>query len=339
MKPTSTLDDVELFVTVVASSSLSEAGRRLGLTPSSVARRMDDLEAELGVRLLTRTTRRLGLTEAGAAFHERAARVAADLAEAKAMVAGFDAEPRGTLRVDASVAFGSRHIAPVLGQLAARFPDLCVELTLNDRHVDLVHEGVDLAIRLGILPDSGVVAGKLAPLRRVVVASPDYLARRGIPDRPEALADHECLVMHCASAARSWHFVAAGRGLRTYAVSGRVRTNNAEALVAAAVGGAGLAHLPTWLVHEHVQAGRLIPLLQAFEASSAEQGGIYTVRPAARVSSAKVQAFNELLRERWGHPTYWDRAFDSALEDPVPHDQPERPVVTTRLRLVGGVAE
>jgi len=314
LKAASTLDDIELFVAVIAAGSFSEAGRRLGLTASSVARRMDELEAELGTRLLTRSTRRLGLTEAGTIFHERAARISAELAEAKAVIAGLDDEPRGTLRIDASVAFGSRHVAPTLGELVARHPQLSVELSVNDSHIDMVESGVDLAIRLGILPDSGLVASKLAPLRRAVVGSPDYLSSNGRPETPNDLLRHECLVMqNCAGASRSWHF-RDGRNLKPVAVKGRVKANNAEALVATAIAGAGLAHLPTWLVYQEITAGSLIPLLGSYEALDEDQGGIYAVRPAARTPSAKLRVFVDLLRARFGNPPYWDRTRES-LED------------------------
>jgi len=261
-----------LFATVVEAGGFTEAGRRIGLTASSVARRMDNLEASLGARLLTRTTRHITLTEAGAAFHERASRIAADLAEARALVAGLDAEPRGTLRIDVPVAFGRLHVAPLLGELLAHHPALHVDLSLTDRHIDLAEEGVDVAVRLGLLPDSGLVAAKLAPLRRVACASPSYLDRRGCPAAPADLAGHDCLVMqHCTGAARSWYFMEDGK-LRPAAVGSRMRVNNAEVLVGAAVRGLGIAHLPTWLVHKEIASGELVPVLEGFEAPEAEQG-------------------------------------------------------------------
>lgn len=325
MRPTSTLDGVELFVAVVAAGSLSEAGRRLGLTSSSVGRRMDELEAELGTRLLTRTTRRLALTEAGAVFHERAARIAADLSEARAAVAGLDEEPKGMLRVDAPTAFGVRHIAPLLSDLLLQCPQLSIDLTLHDRHIDPVEEGVDLVVRLGVLPDSGLIATKLAPLRRVVVASPAYLQRHGAPDSPDDLQRHECLLIeNCAGASRSWHFVHGNRTLRAFDINGRIRTNNSEALVAAALSGAGLAHVPTWLVHEQVADGQLIPLLQSFEAAGEEQGAINALRPASRSSSAKVRVFIDFLRQRFSRPAFWDVACEPG----------ERKRSRTKLRVV-----
>src|SRR5262245_22710451 len=324
MKATSTLDDVELFTIVVAAGNFSEAGRRVGLTASSVARRIGDLEAELGTVLLTRTTRRMGLTEAGSMFYERAARITSELIEAKAEVAGLDAEPRGKLRVNASNSFGIRHVAAVLGDLVIRYPELSIDLNLDDACVDLVETGTHVAIRSGRLPDSSLVATKLAPQRRIAVGSPAYFARRAIPQFPDDLAGHDCLlVRNCKG--RSWHFIDPGEGgPRLYPVNGRVTTNTGESLIAAVLAGAGIAHLPSWLVYEHVRSGSLIPVLQPFYAGEETYGGIYAVRPASAAVPAKVKVFVKLLRERFGQPPYWDLIYESGAP----------PAATAGLRLV-----
>src|SRR6266702_2773859 len=310
MKTTSTLDDVELFTIVVAAGNFSEAGRRVGLTASSVARRISDLEAELGTVLLTRTTRRMGLTEAGTLFYARAARITSELVEAKAEVAGLDAEPRGKLRVSVSNSFGSRHVASVLGDLTIRYPGLSIDINLDDAYVDLVQTRTHVAIRLGRLPDSSLVATKLAPQRRVVVGSPAYFARRAIPQFPDDLAGHDCLVIRNCPA-RSWHFIDPKEGPRLYPVNGRVTANTGESLIAAALAGAGIAHLPTWQVYEHVRTGSLIPVLQPFYAGEETHGGIYAVRLASGAAPAKVKVFVQLLRERFGQPPFWDLIFDN----------------------------
>lgn len=306
MKTTSTLDDVELFTIVVAAGNFSEAGRRVGLTASSVARRISDLEVELGTVLLTRTTRRMGLTEAGSIFYARASRITTELVEAKAEVAGLDAQPRGKLRVSLSNSFGSRHVASVLGDVTVRYPELSIELNPDDAYVDLVETRTHVAIRLGRLPDSSLVATKLAPQRRVVVGSPAYFARQAIPQIPDDLTDHDCLVTRNCRA-RSWHFIDPNEGIpRLYPVNGRVTANAEESLIAAALAGAGLAHLPTWQVYEHVRSGSLIPVLQSFDAGEETHGGIFAVRPASGAAPAKVKVFVQLLRERFGQPPFWD---------------------------------
>jgi DNA-binding transcriptional LysR family regulator len=325
MKTTSTLDDVELFAIVVAAGNFSEAGRRVGLTASSVARRISDLEEALGAVLLTRTTRRMGLTEAGSMFYARAARITLELVEAKAEVAGLDAEPRGKLRVNASNSFGSRHVASVLGDLVIRYPQLSIDLNLDDACVDLVETRTHVAIRLGRLPDSSLVATKLAPQRRVVVGSPAYFARRPIPQVPDDLADQDCLVIQNCPA-RSWHFIDPKEGgARLYPVNGRVTANSGESLIAATLAGAGLAHLPSWLVYEHVKEGSVIPVLQPFYAGEETHGGIYAVRPASGAASGKVKAFVQLLRERFGQPPFWDLIYENG---------PRPATATAGLRLV-----
>ena len=324
MKTTSTLDDVELFTIVVAAGNFSEAGRRVGLTASSVARRVSDLEAELGTVLLTRTTRRMGLTEAGSMFYARAARITSELVEAKAEVAGLDAEPRGKLRVSVSNSFGSRHVASVLGDLTVRYPELSIDLNLDDAYVDLVETRTHVAIRLGRLPDSSLVATKLAPQRRVVVGSPTYFARQPIPQVPDDLTGHDCLVIRNCPA-RSWHFVDPEEGgPRLYPVNGRVTANTGESLMAAVLAGAGLAHLPTWQVYEHVRSGALVPVLKSFYAGEETHGGIYAVRPASGAAPAKVKVFVQLLRERSGQPPFWDLIYENG----------PRPAATASLRVV-----
>lgn len=324
MKTTSTLDDVELFTIVVAAGNFSETARRVGLTASSVARRISDLEGELGTVLLTRTTRRMGLTEAGSLFYARAARITSELVEAKAEVAGLDAEPRGKLRVSVSNSFGSRHVASVLGDLIIRYPELSIDLDVDDAYVDLVETRTHVAIRLGRLPDSSLVATKLAPQRRVVVGSPAYFAQRPIPQIPDDLAGHDCLVIRNCPA-RSWHFVDTKEdGPRLYAVNSRVTANTGESLIAAVLAGAGVAHLPTWQVYEHVRGGSLIPVLQTFCAGEETHGGIYAVRPASGAAPAKVKVFVQLLRERFGQPPFWDLVYESG----------PRAAATAGLRLV-----
>jgi len=183
-----------LFVEVVAAGSFSEAGRRRGLAASSVTRSINALEDQLGVRLLNRSTRKLSLTEAGRLYHERSRRIIAEVEDARLSVSQLEAAPRGTLRMNVPVAFGRLHVAPALPTFLARYPGLQVDLSMTDGFIDLVEEGVDLAVRIGELEDSSLIARRLAPNRRVICASPDYLRQAGVPRVPEDLRTHNCLI-------------------------------------------------------------------------------------------------------------------------------------------------
>jgi DNA-binding transcriptional LysR family regulator len=199
-----------------------------------------------------------------------------------------------------------RHVASVLGDLIIRYPELSIDLNLDDAYVDLVQTGTDVAIRLGRLPDSSLIATKFASQRRVVVGSPAYFARRAIPQFPDDLAGHDCLVIRNCPA-RSWHFIDSKEGdARLYPVNGRVTASTGESLIAAVLAGAGIAHLPTWQVYEHVRTGSLIPMLEPFYAGEETHGGIYAVRPGSGAAPAKVKVFVQLLRERFGQPPFWD---------------------------------
>jgi DNA-binding transcriptional LysR family regulator len=198
---------IEAFVTVAESGSFSLAAERLHASKSVISRQVSALEAELSARLLHRTTRALTLTEAGRSYLERATRILADLAEANASVGQLQAAPRGRLRVNAPVSFGFLHLAPALPDFLDRYGDVAVELTMNDRFVDLVDEGFDVAVRIGRLEDSSLVARKLAPMRRIVAAAPAYLVRRGTPASPDDLTTHECLCYSNLGLSQEWRFV------------------------------------------------------------------------------------------------------------------------------------
>src|SRR5579862_7451509 len=230
------LHGMALFIKVVESKSFTEAAENLGLSPSAVSKQISRLEDRLGVQLLNRTTRKLGLTEAGAAFYERSARIMVEVEEAEALVSTLHKAPRGLLRVAVPMLLGQMHIAPATAPFLAQYPEMRLELMFTDRSVDLIEEGMDLAIRLDELPDSTMVARRLAPHRRVLCGAPAYFERHGVPKSPEDLTRHNCMTYGAHHPNREWFFKGES-GRHAVEVHGTFVTNNAEALRQAALGG------------------------------------------------------------------------------------------------------
>jgi DNA-binding transcriptional LysR family regulator len=294
---------IEAFVRVAEAQSFSEAARRLRSSKSAVSRNVSALESELGVRLLQRTTRSLTLTEAGRGYFERATRILADLEEANLAVSHLQAAPRGRLRVSAPMSFGFLHLAPALPDFLARFPEVAVDLAMSDRFVDLIEEGFDVAVRIGPLEDSSLIARKLAPIRRVVCASPAYFEARGFPRSPDDLKGHECLSNSNIAASQEWQFAAPGGKPWPVAVQGRLSANNGDALRVAALKGQGLVNLPTFIVGGDLQAGTLATALEDFIPQRLAMSALY---PHSRRLSPKVRAFVDFLADRFGPRPYWD---------------------------------
>jgi DNA-binding transcriptional LysR family regulator len=296
---------LQAFVAVAEVKSFSEAARRLRLAKSAVSRQVGALEADLGVRLFHRTTRSLSLTEAGRGYFERAERILADLDEADLAVSHLQAAPRGRLRVSAPMSFGFLHLAPALSDFLARYADVTVDVAMNDRFVDLVDEGFDVALRIATLPDSSLIARRLAPARRVICASPKYLAARGAPQSPDDLRAHDCLFNSNLPSARDWRFVASDGSAWPVTVNGRLSANSGDALRIAALHGLGLANLPTFLVGADLKAGTLATVLDAFVAQDLSISAVY---PHSRHLSPTVRAFVDFLADRFGPDPYWDPA-------------------------------
>ncbi|AXK81157.1 LysR family transcriptional regulator [Pseudolabrys taiwanensis] len=294
---------LEAFVKVAETQSFSEAARRLRASKSVVSRQIAALEAELGARLFQRTTRSMTLTEAGRGYFERASRILADLEDANLSVTQLQATPRGQLRVNAPMSFGLLHLAPALPDFLARYPEVDVALTMNDRFVDLIDEGFDLAVRVGKLEDSSLVARKLAPVRRTVCASPDYLKARGIPQTPDDLTHHDCLCYSNLSMAHEWRFVTEKGEPWPVEVKGRLNVNNGDALKIAALRGLGFVNLPSFIVGSELQAGTLVTVLDTYIPQDAILSAVY---PHSRHLSPKVRAFVDFLAERYGPRPYWD---------------------------------
>ncbi|WP_416637679.1 LysR substrate-binding domain-containing protein [Pseudomonas sp. OHS18] len=289
---------LQAFVETVRSGGFSAAGRSLGVATSSVTRLVSSLEAELQSVLLNRSTRQVGVTEAGQAYFERAVAILEALAEADAAVCDAGSQARGRLSVSVPVEFGRRLIAPHLGCLLERHPQLEVNLRLSDDVVDLLGERVDVAVRLGsTLVSDDVVSLGVGQFQRWLVASPVYLARSEPVDAPQALLAHECLRFDYGTASQRWQFTAAGEAQQV-AVRGRLQSNNADVLREAALAGQGVALLADWLVRDDVAGGRLLRLLEPYDISPGSASGAISVLylPNQR-GSRRVAAFVEFLRE------------------------------------------
>ncbi|WP_340115720.1 LysR family transcriptional regulator [Pelagibius sp. 7325] len=307
------LDEMEIFAEVVEAEGFSAAARRLGLSKSAVSKQVGRLEDRLGVRLLNRTTRRLSLTEAGATFYDACRRVLDEAASAEQAVSDLAAAPRGLLRLNAPMSFGFLHLGPAIPAFHARYPQITVDAAMNDRFVDLVEEGYDVAIRIGALRDSSLVARRLAPCRAVLCASPDYLARRGHPRRPEDLAGHDCLLYANSANPREWTFHGQ-RGRQAVAVKGPLIANNGDVLCGAAVAGMGITRLPTFIVGPQLREGRLEVVLPGHPLPDQ---GIHAVYPHGRNLSPKVRVFVDFLADHFGPEPYWDAGLDGLIAAPA----------------------
>ncbi|WP_419827532.1 LysR family transcriptional regulator [Sphingomonas sp.] len=293
-------DDVKCFLAVAEAGGLSRAAHRLATSKSVVSRRIARLEQGLGTRLLTRNARGVVLTEAGEALRLRAGS-AFDALDGALLDAGRrEEELTGLLRITAPIAFGTTHLAAMLTDFMDVHPRLRLDLSLGDRRVDILAEGFDVAVRMGSLSDSTLVARRIAPLRLAVLASPAYLARRGVPARPRDLADHDCIV-YTVPGGDVWRFREGGRST-SVRVTGRFRSDSAEAMRAAAVSGHGIAGLPTYMLGAAIADGSLVPLLTGYPVAEA---GLYAVRPPGP-PPAKTRAFIDALAARFGPEPSWD---------------------------------
>jgi len=288
------LEQLTAFVEVARRQSFAQAARQLDRHVSAVSRAVAALESRLGVRLLQRTTRRVALSAAGRNYFTRCEALLAEFEGADAEVRDLGASLRGTLRVSAATGSGQTLLAPVVAQFLAAHPLLTLDLQLTNRYVDLIEEGYDLALRVGALADSRLVVRRLAPSRRILIASPQYLERRGAPRSPRQLPEHDCLVLDIGTRPQSWE-LKSGRARSTLEVRGPMHSNNTLALLGACHGGLGIALLPEFVATAPLGDGALRRVLPAW--ASPEQA-IYAVYPTARFIPAKVRAFVDFLAER-----------------------------------------
>jgi DNA-binding transcriptional LysR family regulator len=285
------IETMQAFVTVADHKGFAPAARKLGLSASAVTRMVAALEERVGARLLQRTTRSVMLTDAGERFLERARRILADVEEAEGAVQAERTQPTGRLVVSAPLGFGRRHVTPLMSTYLKRYPDVAGDLRLSDRMVNLVEEGVDIAVRIGHLPDSSLVARAVGDMRRMVVASPDYLAAHGEPHHPSEIAAHRTVHFGALSAAPDWRFVEDGRGVRV-ACAPRFTTNSADAAIYHAEQGGGLTRVLAYQAAEGLASGRLKAVLVDYEIAPLP---IHLVYPTSRLLSAKVRAFVDLV--------------------------------------------
>lgn len=279
------------FVAVATLGSFVEAARRLRMSPSAITRAVAQLEDQLGSTLLSRTTRSLRLTERGELYLESSRRILEDINDAERRARGQDTEPLGLLTVAAPIVFGRLHAMPIVTGLLLQYRALSVRLTLSDRNVQLIEEGVDVAIRIGDLADSSLISSRLGEVGRILVASPDYIEARGRPAAPEALADHDIIAFEGVDTGGVWRFGAEAKGIK---VAPRLVVNSADAANAAAEAGLGIARALSYQVREAVEAGRLVPLMRPFEPAPAP---VSAVSPPRRAAAANVAAFIRAARE------------------------------------------
>jgi DNA-binding transcriptional LysR family regulator len=285
---------ISVFVTVVDERGLAGAARKLRLSPPAVTRAINELEADLGARLLTRTTRVVRVTEAGAAYAEHCRRILADLAEADESVTGVIGVPRGRLTITAPVVFGAMHVTPIVTEYLERYPEVTASCWFLDRVVNLIEEGVDVGVRIGALPDSSMQAIRVGNMRLVICASPDYLEKNGVPKVPADLDGHVIIAGGSVTSETEWRVVESGK-LRTVNLKPRMTTLSSDSAVSAAVSGFGLTNALYYKVAEHVNAGRLVTLLGKFEPPALP---VHVLHREGRLASKKVRAFIDLAIER-----------------------------------------
>ena len=298
------------FIRAVDLGSFSKAAMEEGVKVSTVSRYISALEADLGAALFNRSTRRLHLTEVGHSFYEHSVRILADVADARLAATSLNARPQGLLRLNIPATFGRRHIMPHLGDFLAAYPDIRVDATLTDETVDLIASGTDLAVQIGALANSRLIARRLAPQHRAAVASPAYLAEHRPIAAPSDLEGQECLAF-ALQPKDAWYFRphdARRDEPAEIPIRGRLRANDPEALLNAALAGLGIALLPTWLTGEDIAAGRLVNVLPTWDALIAPgpDRAIWGVYPPKKVVAPKVRAFLGFLEQRFGKPPYWD---------------------------------
>lgn len=303
------LQSMGVFTRVVEAASFSAAARQLGLSRAAVSKRIIQLEAELGVRLLNRTTRRVLPTEIGRAYYDACVRTLAAAGEAETLVRRLHAEPRGTLRINAPHSFGTLHLGAAIAAFAAQYPDLAINQTLNDRIVSLSDENFDVALRISSGVSADLVAHELAPIRIVLCAAPCYLATHGTPRTASDLAEHKCLHYTYMSSGETWPLRDA-TGEHPVRIRSDFTANNGDVLLQAAISGLGITSLPTFMTWRALAEGTVVPVLPHMSVPSLT---LFAVHPREAVPSAKVRLLIEFLSRHFGPDPYWDRACAAVL--------------------------
>ena len=319
-----------MFAKVVEQGSFARAAERLEMSTSAVSRHVADLEAHLDTRLLNRTTRRLSLTETGQAFYERCVQLLADLEEAEETVTAAAVVPRGTLKLTCSISFGIRHLAAAIAEFASRHPQLRFDIELSDRAVDIVDEGIDLAIRIGAIGSLSLIARRIGVAQLVCCAAPSYLASHPPPKTPADLATHACLSYEYSRERNIWRFRDARGHEHDVRIAGPAHANNGQMICALAVAGMGIHLEPDFIVAPDVRAGRLVTLLRGYAPPSID---IYAAYPSRRHLSMKVRAFVDFLVARFvGNPEW---AMPAVMESESSRPPGARPAANRRRRSPG----
>jgi DNA-binding transcriptional LysR family regulator len=292
------LASMKVFVAVVDAGSFAAAAGRLDMSRAMASKYVMNLEDHLGTRLLNRTTRRLSVTESGSVFYERSVQIISDVTEAEQVAGHMSAVPRGILKITMPLSYGQHRLGPVIADYVRQYPQVKLDISFSDHKADLIEEGFDLAIRIGTLPGSGLIARKLGSGRVIVCASPDYLKRHGTPQTPEDLARHSCLGYTLSNSGDEWRLTRQGEEA-AIRIAGPIKADNGDMLRLAALSGAGLIFQPHFIVSEDLQAGRLVQVLADY--ASAELG-IYAIYPSRKHLSAKVRTFVDFLAGRLSTP-------------------------------------
>lgn len=294
------LNGFTVFAKVAELGGFTAAADALGLSKSMVSRQVSALEDQLGVRLLNRTTRRINLTEAGTVVFERAQRIAMEAQEAAAEATCVEGAVRGTLRINAPMSFGISRLGPVMPEFTARYPELIIDLVLNDRRVNLIEEGFDVSLRISAMTDSSLIARQLAPVERYIVGAPSYFETHGVPKRPADLADHDFLLYTLLARPNQLEMANAAGETEQVELKGRFLCNNADAMLGMMLKGMGLALSPDVLCHEHLKSGALVRVLEEW---SVPPLTLHVIYPHARHLAAKVRAFVDFTVEKFGPGT------------------------------------
>lgn len=303
-------EQMQTFIRVVDAGSLSAAAERLNIAKSAVSRRLAELESRLGVQLLNRTTRRINLTDSGRQFYGRCLRILADLEESEQQISSEHTELRGSIRIAAPLSFGILHLAPVLDDFLREHNELTLDLDLNDSLVNLMDEGVDLGIRIGRLHDSSLVARRLAPAKRVLCASPEYLQAQGEPQHPEELSHHQGLSYSNISESQQWLFKQPDGEPLSVRVPHRIRANNGDVLLQAAIDGLGVLATTTFIACRAIEQGQLKPILCDYQLPPAN---VYAIYPAQRHLPGRVRGLIDYLVSRFGDQPYWDQCLEGYI--------------------------
>lgn len=312
------LEDVRIFLAVAEAASFSKVAQALDVAVSSVSRKIEALEAGIGTALFYRTSRVVMLTDAGQQFLPRAKNMLAELDDARHSISELSEDPRGLLTVTAPSSFGRRHVAPAVISFLKQYPSMEIDLHLSDHVVDLSAQRVDVAIRLGALPDSDLVATRLAPIVRLACASPAYLRKFGTPKTPADLLNHNCLTLATPPLPAGWWCFPGVNRNAALPVRGTLRTDDTDAMLQAAVAGIGIVHLASWLVSDMIAAGKLVVLFAGGAAAAATTAtaaalkspfAIHAVRMPGRSHTARAQLLIGHLKSEFGAPAYWDCAL------------------------------